>query len=318
MAPLRGVTTVTYRRTFADTAGGLDDAISPFLPSARGMTVKPSRLADVLPAANPPSLPVIPQIIGRDIEDILVLAGAIRELGYSDIDLNLGCPWRMVVKRGRGSALLREPDHVRTLVDRLHAEFGFRVSLKVRLGIETPDELPRFLSRLGDAPVSELIVHPRTADQMYEGRPQLDRLAALAADIRFPLGYSGDIRTPGDIAWLEANLPAFRHVLLGRGLISCPVLGRQIRGDSADPVDVIHRMHTRLFEEYSNQLSGTKPILGRMKELWFYMHQGFDVPERVYKRILRSTTVPAFTGAVARFFDTARWRGLSPGLAPHA
>lgn len=222
----------------------------------------------------------------------------------------------MVVKRRRGAALLREPEHVLGIVKQITEETGLLVSLKVRLGVTSPDELPLFLEKIGDAPVSEIIIHPRTAAQMYAGTPQLERLPECIAATRLRLGYSGDIRTPKDFQHVRTLFPKLQHIMLGRGLIANPLLALQLRKKTNEsPAAVIRTMHDRLFDDYSKQLFGIKPLLGRMKELWFYSAQGFVHPETMLKRILRSHDLDEYSRAVSDFFVAATWCGLSDGVS---
>ena len=174
LGPLRGVTLRTFRNAFCRHFQGVDIAISPFIPTVNSAKIKPSLLKDVDLSLDQ-SMPVIPQIIGNRPDDVVNMCHTLMAAGHNEINWNLGCPHRPVTRKRRGSGLLPHPDMIKAVLDRAFAVDGIRFSLKVRLGLEDPDELFGIAETLNSYPLSEIIIHPRTGTQMYDGTVDIDR-----------------------------------------------------------------------------------------------------------------------------------------------
>ena len=139
LAPLRGVTIRAFRETFAAAIreAGFAGAFAPFIPANPGIRVGDRLLDDLrpFPSEAPPALPLVPQVITKHPDAMRTLLRAFRERGFDRADLNAGCPFPMIVRRGRGSGLLRTPDVLEALLTAGCEEMGpGRLSLKVRLG----------------------------------------------------------------------------------------------------------------------------------------------------------------------------------------
>ena len=116
LAPLRGFTEYIYRNAFSRHFDGFDIAVAPFIPTMSDARLKRKNLKDVLPENNH-DMPVIPQIIGNNAEDFILLASRLYDLGYETVNWNLGCPFPMVAKKQRGSGLLPHPDKIETFLE---------------------------------------------------------------------------------------------------------------------------------------------------------------------------------------------------------
>ena len=192
LAPLKGITDALFRNTFAEFFDGVDWAVTPFLSTTSGPRVKTSHLKDVLPENNR-RLPVVPQVMSKRAENFLPLAMALRDLGYDTVNWNLGCPYPMVAKKGRGSGLLSNPEAIERFLDRVLASMPHKLSIKMRLGRHREDEIFQLLPILNRYPLKEVIIHPRTGVQMYNGVPNLDVFEKCLTLCRHPVIYNGDI-----------------------------------------------------------------------------------------------------------------------------
>lgn len=302
MAPLRGVNIAPYRNVFARHFTGVDMAVAPFI-SADGLTrVKRAHVADVLPENNT-GIPLIPQLIGKTPEGLLGMCNMLCDLGYTEVNWNLGCPWPFVIRKHRGSGLLPHPDRIRAVLEHVVPRAGCRLSVKVRLGVNHPDQLLAVVPVLNDYPLSEVIIHARTARQMYEGLVDLDAFAACLRELKHAVVYNGDIRSAEDCHRLAGRFPQVHRWMLGRGLVANPLLAAEIKGyPSTGRVAALQRFHDELFDGYKERLRGPRSVLGKMKELWFYLSQSFcDGPE-VLKRIQRSKTLTQYETIVDAYF----------------
>jgi len=228
---MRGITTMHYRRAFVRHFGGLDAEMAPFIPTVNADKINPKLLRDVLPENNS-GLPLIPQLIGNNAADFVNMAKALHDLGYNEVNWNLGCPHKPVRKKQRGSGLLPHPERVDALLETICAESPCKISVKVRLGVSDPTELMRLIPILNRYPLSEVIVHPRTAEQMYDGAVDLDAFAEAYAEIKHPVCYNGDITDLAFFQGLESAFgrPTLGRFMIGRGLLANPFLCEVIKG----------------------------------------------------------------------------------------
>jgi tRNA-dihydrouridine synthase len=295
LAPLRGVTVRTFRNLHALWFRPPDRAVAPFIPTFAGAKVKPILLKDVDPDLGQ-SVPVVPQAIGKDPEQLRTLLRSFKALGYACADLNAGCPWPFVARKGRGAGLMRDADAFGRMLEVGCEELPGGFSVKVRLGMDTPDLLLQRMELLNTFPLREVAIHARTARQMYEGRVLLEPFAAALAACRHPVVYNGDLRTRGDYERLKARFPGITRWMIGRGLATDPFLIERIRrGETAE------REAARLkgfLDDYlaasAEELYGPASVLGRMKELWGYLHLSLRHGERVWGGVKICRTVEEY------------------------
>ena len=260
LAPLRGVTIRAFREVFAEAIrdAGFVGAFAPFIPANPGIRVCDRLLADLKPFPRDvqSTLPLVPQVITKHPDAMRTLLRAFRERGFDRADLNAGCPFPMIVRRGRGSGLLRTPDLLEALLAAGCEEMGpGKFSLKVRLGVESPDDLRALLPRINRYPLAALTVHARTARQMYEGEVDRARFAEILAESANPVIYNGDAELDrlGDLP------DGVSGVMVGRAFV-------RALGARADADALLRAYVARSREE----LCGDVPVLGRMKELVSY------------------------------------------------
>ena len=263
LAPLRGVTIRAFRETFAEAIreAGFAGAYAPFIPANPGIRVNDRLLADLRPfpcerIAGTLALPLVPQVITKHPDAMRTLLRAFRERGFDRADLNAGCPFPMIVRRGRGSGLLRTPDVLEALLAVGCEEMGpGRLSLKVRLGVTSPDDLSALLPRINRYPLAALTVHARTAKQMYAGEVDRVRFAEILAESTNPVIYNGD----ASVERLDDVPEGVTGVMVGRSFV-------RALGARADADDLLRAYVARSQAE----LCGDAPVLGRMKELLTY------------------------------------------------
>jgi tRNA-dihydrouridine synthase len=290
LAPVRGVTDVVHREAFARCFGGFDSAVAPFFPLRQGHALRPVELQQVAPAKNQ-ALRTIPQVLTNHPASF---ASALRELceaGHGEVNWNLGCPHPTVAGRGRGAGLLPNPDRIDAILTEVLKDCPVRLSVKMRLGYHDPDEFLAVMAVLNRHPLSGVILHARTADQMYEGEVDTDRAAQALALSRHPFVYNGDITSLAVFQDLRGKLPGAAGWMIGRGALQNPFLPALIKGNPLPLPEVRHaqllKFHGLLFEGYGEWLSGAQHRLDRMREQWDYLSHAFAEPAAVYSRIRR-------------------------------
>ena len=259
LAPLRGVTIRAFRETFAPAIRetGFDGAVAPFIPANPGIRVNDRLLADLQPGSS--NLPLVPQVITKHPDAMRELLKGLKDRGFARVDLNAGCPFPMIVRRGRGSGLFRTPDMLEKLMAAGCEEMGpGGFSVKTRLGLERPDELLGLMPMLNRYPLAALTVHARTARQMYAGACDRASFAAICAASANPVIYNGDIKAIKGFKGVN-GLKGLKGVMVGRGFV-------RALGARADSTELLRDYIARSQAE----LSGDRPVLGRMKELLAY------------------------------------------------
>ena len=298
LAPMEGLTGYVYRQAHRRFYPGLSRYYTPFLSPVRDRALTTRDRNEVLPEHNA-GVPLTPQLLTRSLPDLLWGARLLGEMGYDEVNLNLGCPSPTVTAKGKGAGFLREPDAIAALLDGFFsADMGMRLSVKTRLGVENPEDFECLLEVYNRFPLSELIVHPRVQTDLYK-RPTRPEYALRALrESRAPVCYNGDLFSREAVSALPARFPGLERAMLGRGLLACPSLV------SGEPDAArLRAFHDALLEGYQQQLSGDQNVLFRFKELWFYLRYSFVEPEKSFKRIKKSATLKEYLAAVDELFD---------------
>lgn len=306
LAPLQGITEVLFRNLFARHFPGFDAAMAPFV-KPQGQARFPDRLLrDILPELNS-GLPLIPQLLHNDAANFLAVADRIADLGYREINWNLGCPAPMIVRKQRGSGLLPHPELILALLDQVIPRLRLGLSIKTRLGLHDRGELAALLPALDAYPLTEIIIHARLGKQLYEGRPDLDGFAACLSLTRHRLAYNGDIVDVAGFVALQHRFPQIDRWMIGRGALADPFLPGGIKGlappGPADRTRRIHNFHDELYAAYRERLAGPSHLLGRMKQLWAYLIASFPGQEKLLKKITKAMSEDQYQRVVGQLWD---------------
>ena len=281
-APMEGVTDGILRQTHNRIFGGIDVYCLPFHKLTQSLSLLTREIRDTAPEENE-GLNVLPQALTRDPEQLSAWLYYISECGYPCADLNLGCPSPTVTKRGRGSGMLQDRGYLRSFLDRLFSNtLPVSLSVKTRIGYESPEEWPELAELLAGYPFAHVAVHVRTTKEQYAGavHPEAFELA-LQKGIPHPV-YNGDLRTPEDVRALVTRCPGTEAVMIGRGLLADPALARRIRGGKEASEEELRTWYTALYEGWRNRFDETI-ALGRIKKLMEWPSEG-DIRR---KRLLR-------------------------------
>lgn len=309
LAPLQGYTDAVYRQVYVRHFTGVDAALAPFISTMGEERLKPSRIREVLPEHNK-GLPITPQILGNVAEDFIFLSRHLKEKGHDTVNWNMGCPHSKIVRKKRGSGMLPWPEMVDRLLDEVMSAGVCRLTLKVRLGLKDKGDIQRLLPVLDRYPLAEIIVHPRTGDQMYTGGVDLDAFEAVTRKTRHRLVYNGDITTPEVFRSIRRRFPDIDTVMIGRGILADPFLPARIKGavcpQGAEAAERILAFHDDLMGAYASVFQGPGHLIGRMKGFWRYLGPSFENSRKGLKPVFKSTSIIAYKTAVERFFDSDR------------
>ena len=284
MAPLESVTTWIYRQAHAKIYGRLDKYFIPFLEPHEKRDFKTRELQEILPEHNE-NIYAVPQILTNRSEGFIKLAKALKDWGYEEVNLNLGCPSKTVVTKGKGSGFLAKPKELeRFLTEIFDALSGeVKISVKTRIGKEDPEEFPVLLKLFNKYPMEELIIHPRVQKDGYGNVPRLEFYELAEKQSVNPLCYNGDLYTREQIRNFAERFPGTERLMFGRGFLRDPGLLYNEGKDSKDIFEKFWAFHDLVYEGYQERNMGDRNVLFKMKELWSYQVYQFSEPERLFK-----------------------------------
>ena len=323
LGPFQGITDAPFRNVFQRHFGGIDKFYTPFFTGIQKEHAKNLQGEEIDPRCNDVET-LTPQILSTDAEEVLRFAKQCKQLGYKEINLNMGCPFPRVANKKRGCGLLPYPDKVEELFERIFEEIDINFSVKCRLGYFNADEINAILPIFNRFPLSELIIHPRIGKQLYKGEADVERFKALMPFINAPLVYNGDIVSVDSFERIRGliNEPTEkRHFdrlndrqtvnqfMLGRGVLANPFLAEQIKNKedayAASLQQKTERLHRYVLDLYDDRLShagGSPKVLGRMKELWSYLMNSFDAPQDVWRKIKKINALKEYEEQVEQVF----------------
>lgn len=364
-APLEGITGFAYRNVHRQFFGEeIDKYFSPFAAPNYTHNFKTREREDIDPANNE-GVRLVPQILTNRAGDFLWAAKEMYEMGYREINLNLGCPMPTVVKKGRGSGQLGDLDALDLFLeeicegmhlmqippripdsdfdnsdsdrcdpdnsdsercdsgncrfagcdfdkrgynksDSVNADEKLRFTVKTRIGFEDAGRAEALLDIYNRYPIWELTVHPRTQRDLYGGTPDLETFSMFLEKSTHPVVYNGDIFSLEDYEKIRARFPECGAVMIGRGLIADPALARELRGGALLQKEELRSFHDAVYESLKKTLPGQAPLMGKMKELWFYMGRNFDGADRFLKEIRKAKNEIQYRAAVRTLFVNCR------------
>ncbi len=276
MAPLEELTGFVYRNAYHDFFHPMDKYFAPFIAAKHneGRQFCKKERKDILPEHNK-NLYLVPQILTNSSEHFLRTAKAIGEFGYEEVNLNLGCPSKQVVNRGRGSGFLSKREELYRFLDEIFSGTDMKISIKTRIGHYDPEEIGPLMDIYNEFPLEELIIHPRVQREYYSGTPHKEAFSTAYEKANQPLSYNGDIFRKEDFEKLLREFPNLDSVMFGRGVLVNPGLVGSICGEEAPSIEKWKSFLERVCQDYLELYQDSKRALHKMKELWCYVRFSF-------------------------------------------
>lgn len=312
LAPMEGITGHIYRNSYEKYFHNIDKYFTPFIVPNQSVSLKTKELKDLLPQNNK-GLNIVPQILTNDAEGFILTANKLKQLGYEEINLNLGCPAGTVVSKKRGSGFLAYPEELDKFLDEIYKIDNMKISIKTRLGEERADEFYKLIEIYNKYPLEELIIHPRTREDFYGNTPNLEVFKDALKLSKHSICYNGDIFTLNSYNKIINEFPEVNKVMLGRGILANPGLIGEIKNNEFANKEIIKMFHDEIFENYTILLNEDKNAMYRMKELWGYMSHIFTNNKKYYKKIKKAQKAIDYKNAVNSLFieqDIIKGAGL--------
>lgn len=298
-APLQGYTEDTYRRLHHTLAGGITHYVSPFIRLEHG-GIRSKDMRDVRPEFNE-GVPFVPQIIAKDVEEFLTLTQYLYQQNYRQIDVNMGCPFPLQARHGRGAGLLQSPEHVANILSAMSDFSDVKFSVKMRLGQDNAEEGFNLIPLLNAAPLQHITLHPRLGKQQYKGEVNMESFRQFAEGLMHPLIYNGDIHNIADIQRIEQQFPNLKGVMIGRGLLARPSLAIEYaegkEWDDFKQINLIKRLHDGYYESLSNIIPGEAQLLSKLQTFWDYMSEDL-LGKKLLKKIRKTGSLNNYLRAV--------------------
>lgn len=294
---MEGITIYLYRNAYEKFFGGIDKYFTPFIMPNGKRIFKTRELQDVLPENNE-GICVVPQILTKKPEEFIKTAKELKAMGYEEVNLNVGCPSKTVVSKGKGSGLLKEPEELDDFLVEIFEKLDMKISIKTRIGIEEPEEFEELMEMYNRHPLEELIIHPRVQREFYQGKPHLDIFEDAFEISENPVCYNGDIVTVNDFYKIIHRFPKLDQVMIGRGLLRNPALIGQIKYGELLTKQQLMSLHDDVYEAYQDYVSGEKNVLYKMKDFWTNPVQLFTNYEKYAKKIRKAQRLKDYEKAV--------------------
>lgn len=310
MAPMEGLTGYIFRNAYEKHFGGMDRYFTPFITNKK---LNHKELNDILPEHNK-GMKVIPQILTNRGEEFLCIAGELKEYGYDTVNLNLGCPSGTVAAKNRGAGFLALPEELDSFLEEIFAACPLKISVKTRIGKESPEEWERLLAIYEKYPLEELIIHPRVQKDYYKNAVKLESFAYAMEGSTHSLCYNGDVCTVEDFDRIKETFPKLEKVMLGRGILRNPWLLGEIRsatqaaGGTQGGKMQFRAFHDDILAGYQSIMSGDRNTLFKMKELWVYWGERFTNPEKHLKKIRKAEKIREYEIDVDALFRECELR----------
>ena len=298
-APLEGLTDSVYRRLHHKYFGGIDRYYMPFISPTihRSLTHKEDR---ELPLADSENFCAIPQILTRVPEDFLWAAQVCADRGYTEVNLNVGCPSGTVVSKGKGSGMLRNPDELDAFLDRIFTSCPIDITVKTRLGLENPEEFPALLEVFNRYPIRELTVHPRVRKDFYKEPVREEWFGYAYENAKSRLCYNGNLCTKEQMDAVAEKYPKVESLMVGRALIGDPGL----LCPDGTTAKKLQAFHDELMEEYIASFGSARNAMFRLKENWGFLHLRFDDTDKLWKKLRKTTDINEYKAITNEIFHT--------------
>jgi tRNA-dihydrouridine synthase len=296
LAPLQGLTDWIFRESFSKNIGTFDKTFTPFVRVQNGDFYRPSQSNDLLPVHNTFQNPV-PQFLGNEVVSFKRFEELCIENGYTEVNINMGCPYPMVTGKKMGAGILQHPEMMHHLLNGIFTNTKLKISVKCRLGLENQKEFEKIIPIFNDFPLDEIIIHPRIGKQHYKGEVDLNSFASYASQLKHSVCYNGDILNIDDVTRIQNVVPQIDRFMIGRGMLENPFLLAEIRRleiSSLEKKRMLRNFHLSVIEYCKQKYSGDLHMLKRLEEMWEYQAEAFENGRRIFKQIKKCKTMDQY------------------------
>ena len=295
-APMEGITSYTFRNLHSEMFGGCSAYYAPFITPSTDEKTGRKMLRDILPENNHCGKLIV-QFLSNNADAVLNFEPIIEELGYDEINLNFGCPFSTVVKKGKGASFLKEPERLDNFLEKIFEGNRLKISVKTRIGFSSADELEGLIEIYNKYPLEKLIIHPRTRADFYKGEADREAFKKAVRLSKNKVCYNGDICSDDDINALkrELNVDEF---MIGRGALKNPAVFRKLKGGETLKAGELTAFTEELAKRYVKLFGSEVYTLRKMKEIWMYVMTDYPEETKMLKALKKSAHLNDFLNII--------------------
>ncbi|QZT36029.1 tRNA-dihydrouridine synthase family protein [Halosquirtibacter xylanolyticus] len=300
LAPLQEFTEYSYRNAIQKHIGGFEKYFIPYISFQRDLKLKNRQKRDIA-IENNPHQNIVPQILAANREEVEYLLPFLDQ--YNEVNINFGCPYPMATKKRRGAGIYHDINMAKEIIESTISIFKGKVSVKLRSGLETHETWKEMIDILNQYQLEEIIIHPRTASQLYKGTVELSYMKELIEKSKHPVIYNGDITTIEEFDRIN-EMVGIKGVMLGRGALQDIFLASKIKGkEILMPKKILESIHQDVFECISKQTDIEKQVVQKMERFWSYFSYHFVDSRKVYKKFKKSKNMLNYNEAISHAFS---------------
>jgi tRNA-dihydrouridine synthase len=234
---------------------------------------------------NPIEGPVVAQIWGIEPKNYQTMAGDMAELGFSGVDINMGCPIKDMIKKGACSAMIQNPDLANAVIAATKKGTKGNIPVSVKTRIDTQSWIGNLLEQNLDA----LIVHGRTRKEMSKVPAHWDEVKK-AVELRDKISPNTVIIGNGDVMSREQGIELAKEtgvdgIMIGRGIFQDLFVFEKIK-KSHSPKQMLQILleHISLYEKQWGSERSYEPL----KKFYKIYISGFDGASKIRAEIMNT------------------------------
>ena len=305
-APMDGITDYLYRQIVWKHFPHADKLYAPFIQPNEKPVIVPKEYNEIC-VDNNKGIPMVPQILTRDAMGFIKVGEILEDLGYDEINLNLGCPAKLIVSKGKGSGMLADLDALEVFLDTIfNHNWRAKITVKTRLGLTDNADFEDLLKVYAKYPIHELTIHPRFRSDFYSGEPRFDefeKILDLHNSTHIKICYNGNVNTVSDRDIIVDRFPYISSIMCGRGALANPALFRELKGGNRMTREEFISFHNDVYHTYKETVAKEKHFLHRMQEMWTYWNQYYCFEVELMKKLRGVSSLSEYTSAINYIFE---------------
>jgi len=285
---------VFYRNALHAVYSGIDKYFTPFFEEGKTYFTNPVFSPELDVHLNM-GIKIVPQLVSNNGNFLIRFAQHVLKMGYEEINLNMGCPFPMLVKRKKGGGILSEPEMVAKMLLAFYKEnLPVRLSVKMRIGNQTLENGLQLIKILEQFPLEEVIIHPRLVVQKYNGVPDWEAFALMTEQTKLPIVANGDLLNHEDVKNISEQFPFIKAAMIGRGILVNPSLlldDRQSREADLLKHKQLHRIYFNLVQKHTLDWN---QAFNYFVNFWYYPLNTTVEGKRHYRKLRKNNTLQSY------------------------
>ncbi len=308
-APMDGITDYHYRQIVWKHFPYADKLYAPFIQPNEKPVIVPKEYNEICPENNN-GMPTVPQILTRDALGFIRVGEILEEMGYQEINLNLGCPVKLIVSKGKGAGMLGDLYYLEKFLDTIfNHSWKAEITVKTRLGLTDNSDFEDLLKVYRRFPISELTIHPRFRSDFYSGVPRLDEFSKVSEVIipdtnNTKICFNGNINSATDRDVITEKFPFVSSIMCGRGALANPALFRVLKGGNPLSKEEFISFHNDIHTTYRETVAKERHFLHKMQEMWTYWNQYLCLNDTLIKKLRGVSSLSEYTSVSNELFDS--------------